>query len=86
VSRWTRTGSRSGRGTSFERQCVGWLLLFRAPLLTRRVQPHYAPNSNSILISSTLHRSQAQNIDDCLSKVRLPPLSPNIAALTRGRS
>jgi peptidyl-tRNA hydrolase ICT1 len=68
------------------RASVRWLLSFRAPLLTGPVQPQYAPNSNSILISSTLHRSQAQNIDDCLSKARPPALPPAAAALTRQRS
>ena len=29
-------------------------------------------SSDSILITSTVHRSQALNIDDCLQKVRFP--------------
>jgi hypothetical protein len=33
------------------------------------VQPYYAANTHSILLTSTLHRTQSQNVDDCLSKV-----------------
>ncbi|KAJ3518597.1 hypothetical protein NMY22_g13597 [Coprinellus aureogranulatus] len=32
--------------------------------------PHYTPSSHSILVTSTTTRSQAQNIDDCLTKLR----------------
>ncbi|RXW19368.1 hypothetical protein EST38_g6487 [Candolleomyces aberdarensis] len=32
-------------------------------------ETHYASSSNSILVTSTTTRSQAQNIDDCLSKL-----------------
>ncbi|KAF5342271.1 hypothetical protein D9611_001301 [Ephemerocybe angulata] len=32
--------------------------------------PHYTASSHSILVTSTTTRSQAQNIDDCLSKLR----------------
>ncbi|KAF9048856.1 RF-1 domain-containing protein [Panaeolus papilionaceus] len=32
--------------------------------------PHYAPSSHSLLITSSVHRSQAQNIDECLEKLR----------------
>ncbi|KAH9966935.1 hypothetical protein BGW80DRAFT_1137973, partial [Lactifluus volemus] len=31
--------------------------------------PYFVKSSRSILLISTLHRSQAQNIDDCLSKL-----------------
>ncbi|KII92220.1 hypothetical protein PLICRDRAFT_50637 [Plicaturopsis crispa FD-325 SS-3] len=31
--------------------------------------PFYASSSQSILITSTVHRSQSQNVDDCLSKL-----------------
>ncbi|TFK73296.1 hypothetical protein BDN72DRAFT_761986 [Pluteus cervinus] len=34
-----------------------------------RNSPHYVRSSNSILITSTVHRSQAQNINECLSKL-----------------
>jgi peptidyl-tRNA hydrolase ICT1 len=39
-------------------------------------QPQYTANSHSILITSTVHRSQSQNMDDCLSKVSLIPMLP----------
>jgi len=29
---------------------------------------HYVPSTNSLLITSSTHRSQAQNVDDCLAK------------------
>jgi len=32
--------------------------------------PYFVKSTRSILMTSTLHRSQAQNVDDCLSKVR----------------
>lgn len=31
--------------------------------------PHFVRSTRSILLTSTLHRSQAQNVDDCLSKL-----------------
>ncbi|KAA1467159.1 hypothetical protein DENSPDRAFT_228634 [Dentipellis sp. KUC8613] len=34
-----------------------------------RKSTYYVSSSQSILITSTLHRSQAQNVDDCLSKL-----------------
>ncbi|KAF8206983.1 RF-1 domain-containing protein [Mycena galopus ATCC 62051] len=33
------------------------------------VQPHYVSSSQAIQITSTVHRSQSQNIDECLSKL-----------------
>lgn len=33
------------------------------------VKPFYVSSTKSIQITSTVHRSQAQNIDDCLKKV-----------------
>jgi peptidyl-tRNA hydrolase ICT1 len=55
----------------------------RIPVLgTRRLdriccfQPQYTANSHSILITSTVHRSQSQNVDDCLSKVSPIPMLP----------
>ncbi|KAI0247032.1 hypothetical protein BJV78DRAFT_1113598, partial [Lactifluus subvellereus] len=31
--------------------------------------PYFVKSTRSILLTSTLHRSQAQNVDDCLSKL-----------------
>lgn len=46
---------------------------------------YYAPNSHSIVLSSTVHRTQSQNVDECLSKVRARSLSPieQLSDLTR---
>jgi len=44
-----------------------WIPSWAAPRL--RKSPFYIASTNSLLISSTLHRSQSQNIDDCLSKL-----------------
>lgn len=35
------------------------------------LQPHYVASTHSILLTSTVHRSQVQNIDECLQKVCL---------------
>ncbi|OJT03363.1 Peptidyl-tRNA hydrolase ICT1, mitochondrial [Trametes pubescens] len=34
--------------------------------------PAYASSSQSVLITSTVHRSQAQNVQDCLAKASTP--------------
>ncbi|EPQ54038.1 hypothetical protein GLOTRDRAFT_44314 [Gloeophyllum trabeum ATCC 11539] len=34
-----------------------------------RASPHYVPSSDTILVTSTVHRSQSQNVEDCLSKL-----------------
>ncbi|KAI0044285.1 hypothetical protein FA95DRAFT_1497345 [Auriscalpium vulgare] len=44
-----------------------WVPLWARDALRR--SPAYAASSQSILITSTVHRSQARNIDDCLSKL-----------------
>lgn len=31
---------------------------------------HYVSSTDEVLITSTVHRSQARNIDECLSQVR----------------
>ncbi|TFK33434.1 hypothetical protein BDQ12DRAFT_410190 [Crucibulum laeve] len=31
--------------------------------------PHYVANTHSLLLTSTVHRSQSQNVNDCLSKL-----------------
>jgi len=31
--------------------------------------PHYAPSTHSLIVQSTVYRSQSQNVDDCLSKL-----------------
>ncbi|EIN09522.1 hypothetical protein PUNSTDRAFT_101371 [Punctularia strigosozonata HHB-11173 SS5] len=45
---------------------AGWIPPWARGYIVR--SPHYAASSRSILITSTVHRSQAQNIDECLSK------------------
>ncbi|KAI0059224.1 hypothetical protein BV25DRAFT_1809392 [Artomyces pyxidatus] len=44
-----------------------WIPLWAKEAL--RESPYYVSSSKSVLITSTLHRSQAQNVDDCLSKL-----------------
>jgi len=43
-----------------------WIPLWAKPALKR--SPHYVSSSQSIQITSTVHRSQSQNIEECLSK------------------
>ncbi|KAH8118110.1 hypothetical protein DFH11DRAFT_1851108 [Phellopilus nigrolimitatus] len=45
---------------------VTWIPLWAKKAL--RQNPAYIASSDSLLLTSTLHRSQAQNVDDCLSK------------------
>ncbi|KDQ59159.1 hypothetical protein JAAARDRAFT_654785 [Jaapia argillacea MUCL 33604] len=42
---------------------------------------HYVASSQSILISSAVHRSQSQNVDECLSKLHDLILSASSASL-----
>ena len=44
-----------------------WIPMWAKPALVK--DPHFASSSNSILVTSTQTRSQAQNIDDCLGKL-----------------
>ncbi|KAJ6577576.1 RF-1 domain-containing protein [Mycena capillaripes] len=43
-----------------------WIPLWAKPAL--KLSPHYVSSSGSIQITSTVHRSQSQNIEECLSK------------------
>ncbi|KAI0315125.1 RF-1 domain-containing protein [Amylostereum chailletii] len=40
-----------------------------------RESPHYVSSSQTILVTSTVHRSQARNVDDCLAKLHALILS-----------
>ncbi|KIM37836.1 hypothetical protein M413DRAFT_30508 [Hebeloma cylindrosporum] len=42
---------------------------------TSQKTPQYVPSTHSILLTSTIHRSQAQNIDECLQKLHSLVLS-----------
>ena len=55
--------------TSFEAICK-WSVIVPPSAEFLFFQPSYVASTNSLLISSTVHRSQSQNVDDCLSKVR----------------
>ncbi|GLB41008.1 putative RF-1 domain containing protein [Lyophyllum shimeji] len=44
-----------------------WIPEWARPVL--KEDPHYVSSTNSILIQSTVYRSQAQNVEDCLSKL-----------------
>ncbi|KAJ7284384.1 RF-1 domain-containing protein [Mycena rebaudengoi] len=46
---------------------VNWVPLWAQNDLKK--SPHYVSSSRSIQITSTVHRSQSQNIDECLSKL-----------------
>jgi len=43
--------------------------------------PYYVSSSNSIQITSTVYRSQSQNIDDCLSKLHSLILAASSASV-----
>ncbi|KAF8071561.1 RF-1 domain-containing protein [Lyophyllum atratum] len=44
-----------------------WIPPWAHPIL--KDNPHYVSSTNSILIQSSVYRSQAQNVEDCLSKL-----------------
>ncbi|KAF8903707.1 RF-1 domain-containing protein [Gymnopilus junonius] len=44
-----------------------WIPRWAHPALMKN--PHYVASTHSILITSTAHRSQSQNIDECLQKL-----------------
>ncbi|PAV16105.1 hypothetical protein PNOK_0772500 [Pyrrhoderma noxium] len=48
---------------------------------TLRNNSAYVTSSDSILITSTVHRSQALNIDDCLQKLHFLVLSASMASV-----
>ncbi|KAJ7220300.1 hypothetical protein GGX14DRAFT_355290 [Mycena pura] len=56
-----------------------WIPLWAKPGLQR--SPHYVSSSQSIQITSSVHRSQAQNIDECLSKFHALILAAASASL-----
>ncbi|PPQ63243.1 hypothetical protein CVT24_005703 [Panaeolus cyanescens] len=45
-----------------------WIPPWSRPHL--RNTPHYVSSSHTLLVTSMVHRSQAQNIDECLGKLR----------------
>ncbi|KAF8709768.1 hypothetical protein AX14_013472 [Amanita brunnescens Koide BX004] len=45
-----------------------WIPAWAKPELRRST--HYVASTDEVLITSTVHRSQAQNIEECLSQVR----------------
>ncbi|KAJ3514191.1 hypothetical protein NLJ89_g2514 [Agrocybe chaxingu] len=45
------------------------LMRFILPMIRVTFQPHYVASSHSLLITSTVHRSQSQNVEDCLDKL-----------------
>jgi peptidyl-tRNA hydrolase ICT1 len=52
------------------RACVS-RTCFKTPILisiSPYIQPHYISSTDTIMITSSAHRSQAQNVDDSLSK------------------
>lgn len=58
---------------------VPWIPTWSKHLLLK--DPHYAASSESILVTSSTTRSQAQNIDDCLAKIHGIILSASTADL-----
>lgn len=47
-----------------------------------RNTPSYVASTQTLLLTSTVHRSQAQNIDECLAKLHALVLSASASALT----
>jgi len=58
---------------------VPWIPAWAKTVLAK--DPHYAPSSHSLLVTSTTTRSQAQNIDDCLAKLHKIILASSTAHL-----
>ncbi|KAJ7173938.1 RF-1 domain-containing protein [Mycena crocata] len=56
-----------------------WIPLWAQAELKR--SSHYVSSSQSIQITSTVHRSQSQNIDECLSKLHALLLAASSSAL-----
>ncbi|KAJ7056584.1 RF-1 domain-containing protein [Mycena amicta] len=61
-----------------------WIPLWAKVVLQR--SPHYVASSQSIQITSTVHRSQSQNIEDCLTKFHALILTASSAELKTGTS
>ncbi|GJE85559.1 hypothetical protein PsYK624_016380 [Phanerochaete sordida] len=57
----------------------GWIPVWSRDALKR--SSSYVASSETLLITSTVHRSQAQNVEDCLSKLHALVLSASSAAL-----
>ncbi|KAJ8072122.1 hypothetical protein PM082_015680 [Marasmius tenuissimus] len=56
-----------------------WIPQWARPILVK--SPQYAPSTHSILITSSVSRSQHQNVDDCLSKLQTLVLSAASAGI-----
>ncbi|KAJ6468292.1 RF-1 domain-containing protein [Mycena sanguinolenta] len=56
-----------------------WIPLWSKPALKK--SPHYVSSSQSIQITSTVHRSQSQNIEECLSKLQALLVDTSSSAL-----
>ncbi|KAK1215029.1 hypothetical protein PQX77_022379 [Marasmius sp. AFHP31] len=56
-----------------------WIPQWARPILVK--SPQYAPSTHSILITSSVSRSQHQNVDDCLSKLQSLVLSAASAGI-----
>lgn len=56
-----------------------WIPAWAHPIL--KENPHYVSSTNSILIQSTVYRSQAQNVKDCLSKLHEIVLSASSVSI-----
>jgi len=58
-----------------------WIPVWARPELTK--SPFYVASTQSVLITSTLHRSQSQNVDDCLSKLHQLILTASSASVKK---
>ncbi|KAK7062083.1 RF-PROK-I domain-containing protein [Favolaschia claudopus] len=56
-----------------------WIPLWAKPALKQ--SPHYVSSSQSIQITSTVHRSQSHNIEECLSKLHALLISASSSTL-----
>jgi len=56
-----------------------WIPAWAKPVL--RKSPAYVASSDSLLVTSTVHRSQAMNVEDCLAKLRCLIVDASLAGV-----
>ncbi|KAF9558823.1 hypothetical protein CPC08DRAFT_638447 [Agrocybe pediades] len=61
-----------------------WIPRWALPALVKT--PHYVASTHSVLMTSTVHRSQSQNIEECLAKLHGLILSAASSAIKKGPS
>ncbi|KAH9481866.1 Peptidyl-tRNA hydrolase ICT1, mitochondrial [Psilocybe cubensis] len=61
-----------------------WIPRWAIPALKKN--PHYVESTKSLLVTSTVHRSQLQNVEECLRKLHSVILSAASSAIQKGPS